>query len=134
MNDQQKAVAERCLAGAYDNTVSFPEGVRALLDAGFDGYLVDYRLNTRTYYLPDGETLVMPDPEPRRAVEDRFDGIEVAAAIKWAQQNPPGYSYAAFNEKVTASGCAGYLVSFPGKRVLYFGRTAETYTEHFPQF
>jgi hypothetical protein len=26
----------------------------------------------------------------------------------------------------------GYLVSFPGRRVLYFGRTGETHAEHLP--
>lgn len=133
MNDKQRDVARRCLDGAYDNTMTFPEGVHALLEAGFDGYLVDYRLNTRTYYLTDGETLIMRDPHGPRPVDDRFNVSEVATAIRWAQENPPGYSYAAFGDKVAAGGCAGYLVSFPGRRVLYFGRTGETHTEHFPQ-
>lgn len=133
MNDHQRAVAQRCLEGAYDNTVSFPEGVHALLEAGFDGYFVDYRLSTRTHYLTDGETLVMRDPHARQTVADRFNASEVGIAIKWAQENPPDYSYAAFNEKVAANGCAGYLVSFPGQRVLYLGRTGETHTERFPQ-
>ena len=31
-----------------------------------------------------------------------------------------------------AAGCAGYLVSFPGRRVLYWGRTAHTHVEMFP--
>jgi hypothetical protein len=32
-----------------------------------------------------------------------------------------------------AAGCAGYIVSFLGRRVVYFGRTAETHVEHFPK-
>jgi hypothetical protein len=32
-----------------------------------------------------------------------------------------------------AAGCAGYIVSFLGKQALYYGRTAETHVEHFPQ-
>jgi len=32
-----------------------------------------------------------------------------------------------------AAGCAGYLVSFLGRRVLYFGRSAGTHVEHFPK-
>ena len=31
-----------------------------------------------------------------------------------------------------AAGCAGYIVSFLGRRVLYIGRTAETHVELFP--
>jgi len=34
---------------------------------------------------------------------------------------------------VVAAGCTGYLVSFPGQRAVYFGRTGETHVEHFPQ-
>ncbi len=42
-----------------------------------------------------------------------FDAGVVAANIKWAQANPPEYSYAAFCKNVKAAGCAGYIVSFP---------------------
>lgn len=31
-----------------------------------------------------------------------------------------------------AAGFEGYLVSLPGRRAVYFGRTAETHVEHFP--
>ena len=57
----------------------------------------------------------------------------VRAAIHEAQSGAPGYSYQGFSRKVKAAGCAGYLVSFPGKRVLYVARTGETHTELFPQ-
>jgi hypothetical protein len=68
MDAQQKTIAQKCLEGAYDNTMSFPEGVQALMEAGFDGYHVDYRLNTRTYYLPNGETLVLSNPDHHSAM------------------------------------------------------------------
>ena len=44
-----------------------------------------------------------------------------ARVALWAQANPSDYSYVAFSKKVKAAGCAGYLVSFPGRRVVYFG-------------
>jgi uncharacterized protein YbcV (DUF1398 family) len=53
--------------------------------------------------------------------------------VREAQDNAPGYTYAGFCAKVEAAGCAGYMVSFLGKRVVYFGRTAQTHVEHFPQ-
>ena len=133
MNAQQKTTAQSCLYGAYENIMSFPEGVRTLVEAGFEGYHVDYRLNTRTYYLPNGETLVLTNPHKAGAVGAQFSKSEVAAAIKWAQLNPPDYNYVDFNKRVTANGCAGYIVSILGRRVLYFGRTAETHVENFPQ-
>ena len=43
------------------------------------------------------------------------------------------YSYRGFCEKAKEAGCAGYLVSFLGRRVVYFGRTAETHVEHSPR-
>ncbi len=133
MDAQQKAIAQKCLDGAYDNTLSFPAGVKMLLEAGFEGYHVDYRRNTRVHYLPGGETLLLANPHSHGAVGARFNQPEIAAAIKWAQLSPPDYDYNAFNEKVTANGCAGYIVSILGRRVLYYGRTAETHVEHFPQ-
>ena len=47
----------------------------------------------------------------------------VRAAIREAQKLVPGYTYAGFCAKVMAAGCAGYIVSMLGRRVLYFGRT-----------
>ena len=80
-----------------------------------------------------GIKVVVIDPLPReQQVAAAFDGAELARLIRWAQTNGPDYTYAAFCDRVTAAGCAGYLVSLPGRRVVYFGRTAETHVEHFP--
>jgi uncharacterized protein YbcV (DUF1398 family) len=133
MDAQRTTIAERCLNAAYDKTMTFPDIVGALIKAGFEGYIVDYRRNTTTYFLADGDSLVLENRPSGNKVAAQFDQPGVAAQIKWAQANPPDYSYAAFCKNVKALGCAGYVVSFPGKRVLYFGRTAETHVEHFPQ-
>ena len=73
---------------------------------------------------------------PRRAFHARafFERYrkEVKRLVRWAQANPADYGYVVFFEKAKAAGCAGYFVSFSGRRVLYFGRTAETHIEHFP--
>ena len=133
MDAQKIAIAETCLAGAHDNTLSFPQAVGILMEAGFEAYFVDYRARTRTHYLPDGETLVLPPPPEDGQVAEKFDGAAVSALIAWAQSGASDYTYAAFNRQVTAAGCAGYLVSFIGRRVVYFGRTGELHVEHFPQ-
>ena len=49
-----------------------------------------------------------------------------------AQTLAPGYTYKGFCAKARAAGCAGYIVSFTGRRAVYFGRTAEIHVEHFP--
>jgi uncharacterized protein YbcV (DUF1398 family) len=125
-------VAETCLNAAYDKTMNFPEIVRTLMDAGFESYVVDYRRGTTTYFVADGDSVVLENRPAMAAVAERFDQPGIAAQVKRAQANTPDYSYASFCENVKALGCAGYIVSFLGRRVLYFGRTAETHVEHFP--
>ncbi len=132
MDAQRIAVAERCLGAAFDKSMAFPDIVRTLMDAGFEGYAVDYRVGTTTYFLSDGDSIAFENHVSDGSVAARFDAASVADQVKWAQANPPDYSYAAFCRNVKAAGCAGYLVSFLGRRVLYFGRTAETHVEHFP--
>jgi uncharacterized protein YbcV (DUF1398 family) len=132
MDAQKTAIAEKCIAGAYGNTLNFPQAVGILMEAGFEGYLVDYRGHTRTHYLMGNETLVLPTPAEGVPVAEKFDGAAVSAAIAWAQSGAADYTYAAFNRQVMAAGCAGYLVSFSGRRVVYFGRTGELHVEHFP--
>ena len=133
MDAHRIAIAETCLNAAFDKSMTFPEIAGTLIKAGFEGYVVDYRRSTTTYFLPDGDSVVLANPRSEGSVAAQFDPAGIASQVKWAQDDPPDYSYAAFSRNVKAFGCAGYIVSFPGRRVLYFGRTAETHVEHFPQ-
>jgi uncharacterized protein YbcV (DUF1398 family) len=56
----------------------------------------------------------------------------VRESIREAQALVPGYTYKGFCAKVAGAGCAGYVVSLLGRRVMYYGRTCETHIEHFP--
>jgi hypothetical protein len=84
------------------------------------------------YYRPDGDTLELKTELAAGQVSEHFDAVTVKDAIREAQQQVPGYTYEGFCNKVIAAGCAGDIVSFLGKRVLYYGRTVETHTEYFP--
>lgn len=132
MNDPQKAIARACLEGAENNTMNFPEIVGTLIEAGFEGYAIDYRQATATYYLTDGKSIVLEAHAVSTAIAPRFDVSLMQAAIREAQQQVPGYTYRGFCEKAASAGCAGYIVSFSGRRALYIGRTAEIHVEHFP--
>ena len=132
MDAQKTAVAVNCLEAAYAGSLAFPAIVGKLIEAGFESYSVDYRRHTATYFLPSGDSLTLETPACAEAVAPEFDRPGIAAQIKWAQVNPPDYSYAAFCRNVKAFGCAGYIVSFLGRRVLYFGRAADIHVEHFP--
>jgi uncharacterized protein YbcV (DUF1398 family) len=132
MSPNWKDIALATLEGAETDTVSFPESVKILMEADFDGYAVDFRRSVRTYYRPDGDILELKTEPTSVPVTECFDASAVKDAIREAQAQVPGYTYMGFCNKVAQAGCAGYIVSFPGKRVLYYGRTAETHTEYFP--
>jgi uncharacterized protein YbcV (DUF1398 family) len=133
MDPKQRATAQQCLDGAENGTMTFPQIVGTLMEAGFDGYLIDLRLDQATYYLPNGAGIELLTHGSPVAVAADFDTGMVQAAIREAQALVPGYTYKGFCDKVKHAGCAGYMVSFPGRRVLYFGRSAETHVEHFPR-
>ena len=113
--------------------MTFPQIVGTLIEAGFDSYTVDLRCGTAAeYYRPGGEAVELEATRTTELVAERFDAAVVKDAIGEAQALVPGYTYKGFCAKVARAGCAGYLVSFSGKRVLYYGRTGETHTEYFP--
>jgi uncharacterized protein YbcV (DUF1398 family) len=132
MDTKIQDIARQCLEGAESGTMTFPQIVGTLMAAAFDGYLVDLRLGQATYYLQEGEGLELPIHLSSVAVAAEFNVDIVKAAIREAQALIPGYTYKGFCDKVKRAGCAGYLVTFLGRRVLYFGRTGETHTEYFP--
>ena len=132
MSTNWKDVARSTLKGSEDGTMAFPQSVKLLTEAGFDSYAVDFRRAVRTYYRPDGESVELEIDKPHESVAARFDAATIKDALREAQELVPGYTYKGFCAKVVAAGCAGYMVSFIGKRVLYFGRTGETHTEYFP--
>ncbi len=82
--------------------------------------------------MANGEAIEL-EMEPTSAlVAARFDAAVVKEAIREAQALVSGYTYKGFWAKVAGARCAGYIVSLPGMRVLYYGRTGETHTEYFP--
>lgn len=133
MNNTLIRIAQTCLDGAENGSMTFPEIVGTLIKAGFESYVVDYRRSTATYYLPDGDSVVLPAHYGNTPIALTLDIAAVQSALKEAQQLVPGYTYAGFCRKVMAAGCAGYIVSFPGRRAVYFGRDAEIHVERFPQ-
>ena len=132
MDDNKKSVAKACLDGAEANTMTFPQIVGTLMQDGFESYAIDFRRAVATYYLADGDTIELPMHKVDVPIAASFDVSAIQVAIKDAQQLVPGYTYKGFCTKVALAGCAGYIVSFSGRRALYVGRTAETYVEHFP--
>jgi uncharacterized protein YbcV (DUF1398 family) len=133
MNQNREKIARTCMQASYSGEMSFPEIVGTLEKAGFESYAVDFRRATAVYYCPDGDAVALATEAHDIAISSTFDIASVHAAIREAQQSAPGYTYRGFCEKVMRAGCVGYVVSFPGRRAVYSGRTAEMHVEHFPQ-
>jgi uncharacterized protein YbcV (DUF1398 family) len=112
--------------------MTFPQIVEALMQSGFEAYVVDFRRAKATYFLPDGDSIELDAHRPETPVAEAFDAPALQVAIREAQALAPGYTYLGFCRKAAAAGCALYLVSFTGRRALYIGRTAETHVERFP--
>lgn len=132
MDAERIAIARECLEAAHTGSLNFPAIIGRLVNAGFEGYLVDYRCGTQSYYLPDGDSITLPLPHGTGTISPAFDAPAVERLIRWAQADGPDYSYPAFCDRVMAAGCAGYLVTFLGRRVVYYGRTGDMHVEHFP--
>lgn len=132
MDQQLVKTAQDSVVAMEDGSLAFPQIVGRLIEAGFEGYTVDYRLSTVTFYLPGGAGVLVEMTPADDMVAAAFDADGIAAQVRAAQANAPGYTYKGFSRNVKACGCAGYIVSFLGRRVLYFGRSAETHVEHFP--
>ncbi|MBK8198853.1 MAG: DUF1398 family protein [Acidobacteria bacterium] len=132
MTPQQQATAAACLNGAETGAMDFPAIVGQLIAAGFESYSVDFRRARNIYYLPSGDSLELAAHDAGTPVAAALDAASLQAAIREAQTNAPGYTYPGFCRKAARAGCAGYIVSFSGRRAVYFGRTGETHVEHFP--
>lgn len=133
MTADQEATARSCFEGAKNNSLDFPDIVSQLIAAGFERYTVDFARGEQTYYLPDGDNIRFGSSHDGKDIGATFNVEAFKVAIREAQQDAPDYTYAGFCRKVKDAGCTGYLVSFPGTRAVYWGRTADTHTEHFPQ-
>lgn len=110
--------------------MTFPLIVTRLVEIGVERYHADYSRQEITYYMPDGESLVVACPHPRLPTAIEFSATDVESAIRASQRNE--HTYLDFIRKSMAAGCVGYFVQITGRRVIYFGRNGESYVEHFP--
>jgi uncharacterized protein YbcV (DUF1398 family) len=131
MNEQARKIAEDVTRGSDNDTLTFPQVLERLAGAGIEGYLCDLRHETKTYYMPDGDNVVVREDAANTPIAERFDPARVSAAVRQSQRNE--HTYRDFCRKIAEAGCAGYIVTLLGRRAVYFGRDGEVYTEHFPK-
>lgn len=114
-----------------EGSISFPEVVGRLLDAGVEYYHVDYVGRKKTFYSAGGDAVVTAIPyEGLPPVAAEFSVPEVRADILDSQRH--GQAYRDFTRRAMAAGVQGYFAFLRGKRVTYFGRQGDQHTEWFP--
>jgi uncharacterized protein YbcV (DUF1398 family) len=130
MNAEQTQVIQGCAQGALTGEIAFPEIVGRLSEIGVERYHADYSRQEITYYLADGDSLVVATLHPSHATATEFSPSAVEAAVRQSQRNE--HTYLDFIRKTMTAGCVGYFVQITGRRVVYFGRNGESHVEHFP--
>jgi len=130
MTVQQIEVLTSCCAASQSGALTFPEIVGRLAEAGVERYHADYSRGEITYYLPDGDSLVVPSPHAAQATGAEFSASAVEAAVRQSQRNE--HTYPDFVRKTMAAGCVGYFVQIAGRQAIYFGRNGESHVERFP--
>lgn len=130
MDSDRSRALQLCIDGSLAGELTFPEVVGTLASMGVERYHVDYSRQEATYYFPDGDNAVLSAPHPQHATAIEFSASEVEAAVRQSQRNE--HTYLDFVRKTMAAGCVGYFVQITGRRVIYFGRSGDFHTEHFP--
>jgi uncharacterized protein YbcV (DUF1398 family) len=130
MNAEQTQVIQGCAKGALTGEIAFPEIVGRLTQIGVERYHADYSRQEITYYLANGDSLVVATIHPSHATATAFSASAVEAAVRQSQRNE--HTYLDFIRKTMAAGCVSYFVQITGRRVIYFGRNGDSHVEHFP--
>jgi uncharacterized protein YbcV (DUF1398 family) len=130
LNEHARKIAEEVTRGSDNDIFTFPQVLEKLAGVGIEGYLCDLRHATKTYYMPDGDNVVVSGHTANTSISERFDAMRISAAVRQSQRNE--HTYRDFCRKIAEAGCAGYIVTLLGRRAVYFGRDGEVYTEHFP--
>jgi uncharacterized protein YbcV (DUF1398 family) len=124
------AVMKECKERSLGGTISFPEVVRRLHEAGVERYHVDLTRDETTYYLPCGESHVFTTGGPREIIAEKFNAAAVEGAVRAIQRGE--IVFTEFLRRIRAAGCTGYFAQIAGRRVQYVGRTGDMHVEIFP--
>jgi uncharacterized protein YbcV (DUF1398 family) len=130
MNQEQIAVIQECASLSIQGKISFGAVVGRLMGIGLERYHADYTRHEATYYMPDGESLVVPVSHPPVPIAEIFSAKGVESAVRQAQRGE--IFYPEFLRQTFVAGCVGYFVQITGLQVIYFGRNGEQHIERFP--
>ena len=121
---------EQCMTASFADT-PFPMVVARLAEAGVTSYTADLVALRNTYYSAGNESHDEALPlTGGPAIAPAFDAERVAATVKAIQRQE--IRYAEFLRRIMTAGCSHYELFIKGRKVMYFGRDGEFYSEPFP--
>lgn len=129
MNTEQTLAIYDTVRASFTRELTFPQIVGRLQEIGVERYHSDYSRHENTYYLANGESIVVSLPCEDHTVAVACSAQAVEAALRQSQRNE--HTYPDVVRKTMAAGCVGYFVQITGRRVMYSGRNGEVHTELF---
>jgi uncharacterized protein YbcV (DUF1398 family) len=130
MDARVKDVINECTRASDEQRITFPEVVMKLMDAGVERYHADLLRSQKTYYMPDGESEVVPNDPVEGVPAKDFSTTGVEAAVRAIQGGK--IKYKEFCERIVCAECVGYFVTLAGRRAVYYGCTGDSHVEWFP--
>lgn len=123
-------VIQEVTEGSKAGFLTFPQVVGKLMQAGFESYQVDLIRRENRFYLPNGETHVIPVKLDYNTPAQPFSASSVLRSIRAIQAGQSNYQK--FMCEIAEAGCVSYTVYLTGKQVIYFGRNGDHHIELFP--
>jgi uncharacterized protein YbcV (DUF1398 family) len=125
------ATMKRTTEGSLNGTMSFPDVVKTLAEAGVESYHVDLVQNRKTFYTPSGDVFEEAFAYKGPVAAAEFRSEAVVEAIRASQQKQ--ITYVDFLKRILEAGATDYTVYIQGRKAIYFGRKGEFHVENFPQ-
>lgn len=122
-------VAKECTILSDEETITFPEVIQKLAEAGIESYIADLLTPNKTYFAENIAYTVPCLTKAPREVSAIFDTAGVITAIRAIQSGK--IKYQEFVEKIMEAGVIYYFVTINGQKAIYFGRGGEMHIEDF---
>jgi uncharacterized protein YbcV (DUF1398 family) len=130
MQQEHITVIQESASLSRSGKIPFAESVQRLMRIGVERYHADYSRQECTYYMPDGESLIVALPHESGEIAETFSAQAVEASVRQSQRGE--IIYPQFVKQTQAAGCVGYFVQITGRQAIYFGRRGEIHLERFP--
>jgi uncharacterized protein YbcV (DUF1398 family) len=124
------AVLHECSTRSQAGSITFPQVVGKLIEAGVESYHADFYRREKTYYLPNGESHIEALAPPAAPIATSFSAAGVEAAVRSIQRGE--IKYMEFLGLCLLAGCASYYVYLQGRCAVYVGRDGDHLIEPFP--